>query len=346
MPHLREILIGSMRVRRPSLHHREAIITGLLATGLTATAIAAGQDSWALPLVLGATFTGILNLTGAPDQRARAMSWTLGWLTLVTLLGGLVSMWRWEELLVVAIVGLVGGYAGALGPRAALIGVLAMVVFTVFAGMDTDPADAVQYAVLVAVGGLIHLVISMAPTLLRAPRALLDRTEDPGPLLHRMDPRQRIDDLFLHHAVRLAVALVAGSAIAHATSWPHPYWIPMTIVWMSKPDRDGTVTRVVERILGTLLGVAVSIALINGISDDDLAISLYAGIGVFLLLAFLFANYPIAVSGVTLMVVTLLSLQGEPVLETAPFRIAATLVAGVITLAAALTMWRRMPGPT
>ncbi len=341
----REILLGTTRVHRSHLKHRQALITAVLAAGLTVLCIAIGSEAAALPLVIGVTFTGILNLTGAFDVRVRAMAWTVPWLAGATLLGGLVSSWRWWELIIVAVVGLAGGYAGALGTRGMLIGILAMVVFTVFAGVDATPAEAVQAALLMAAGSVLHLLVSTVPTLIPSPGVLRQRTEHPEPWPARLDPRRRVDDLFLHHAIRLSAALVVGSAIADAVAWPHPYWIPMTIVWMSKPDAQGTVTRVVERILGTVLGVAVTALLIDGISDSDIAIPIYVGIGVFLLLAFLFANYPIAVVGVTLMVLTLLSLPGRTVVDTLDFRLIATVVAGVITLAAAFILWRRAPEP-
>lgn len=339
----REVLIGTTRVRREHLRFRGATVTGLLAVALTAASIAAGQGSSAMGLVLGSTFVGIMALNGAPDVRLRAMLWTILWLVGATLLGGLVSSWLWPELIVVALVGLIGGYAGALGPRGTVIGILAMVVYTIFAGSDLTATETLNAAVLVAIGGAIHVLVAITPTLLTHPHQLVTRTEHPPPVSSRLDFRRRTDDLFWHHGVRLAIALVIGSAIGHHLAWPHPYWIPMTIVWMSKPDTSGTVSRIVERIAGTLLGLGVAIVLIDGISDGTAAISLYTGIGVFIGLAFLTANYPIAVTGITLMVITLFSLQGEPVGETAPYRIAATLVAGVITAVIALTLWRSRP---
>ena len=337
----REILLGTARVHREHLHPGRAAVTGVLALVLTAACIAVGSEPSALPLVIGASFTGILNLTGTPDVRIRAMAWTVPWLAGATLLGGLVSTWRWYDLMIVAVVGLVGGYAGALGSRGMLIGVLSMVVYTVFAGVDVAPGDALRTAALMALGSVLHLLVSAIPLIIKDRTALQHRVERPEPWRVRLDPRRRTDDLFLHHAIRLSVAMIIGTAISDAVAWPHPYWIPMTIVWMSKPDAQGTVTRVVERILGTALGVAVAAVLIDGISDGDVAIALYTGAGVFVLLAFLFANYPIAVVGVTVMVITLLSLPGRTVVDTLDYRLLATVVAGVVTLAVALTLWRR-----
>jgi len=343
MASTREVLIGTTRIHRESLRLRGAAVTGVLAVILTAASIALDQGSSALSLVLGSTFAGILSLNGAPDVRLRGMAWVTVWMAGATLLGGLVSPLLWPELLVVAAVGLAGGYAGALGPRGTVIGILSMVVYTVYAGSDLTVSETLRAVALVALGALIHILATAVPTILTHPRLLVHRTERPPSAWSRLDLRSRTDDLFWHHGVRLAIALVIGSALGHLLAWPHPYWIPMTIVWMSKPDTEGTVTRIVERIVGTLLGLGLSIALIEWIADDDLAIALYAGLGVFLTLAFLAANYPIAVTGITLMVITLFFLQGEPVGDTAPYRFAATLIAGAITAIVALSLWRSRP---
>jgi hypothetical protein len=342
----REVLIGTARVRREHLHLRSALLTGVLCTLITAACIARDVESWALPMVIGCAFTGILNLTAAPDVRVKAMAWTVPWLVSATLLGGLVSNWRWFDIAVVGLVGLAGGYAGALGQRGILIGVLSMVAYTVFAGVGVPAGTALQTAVLLGAGSVLHLVISSVAMLVRSPSVVRTRTERPEPWVHRLNPRLRRDNLFLHHAVRLSLALIVGTAVADVVAWPHPYWIPMTIVWMTKPDAEGTVTRVVERVIGTIVGVGVAALLIDGVSDGDIAIALYAGLGVFLLLGFIYANYPIAVTGVTLMVITLLSFPGRSVVDTLDYRIIATVVAGVITLVAALSLWRRTPEVT
>lgn len=335
----REILFGTARVRHEHLQFGRASITGIIALLLAGICVYLDQDAWAVPLVLGATFTGVLNLNGDPHERLWSMAWSLLWLSGATLLGGLISPWRWTELGVVALVGFIAGYAGTLGSRSAVMGVLALVLFTVYSGTDVTPEQALTNAGFLAVGSLLHLVIILISELIRTPRRLLRQTARPHSGQKGLIRDGYLDQSFFHHAARLAVALVLGSLIARYLAWPHPYWIPMTIVWMSKPDQTGTFSRVIERIFGTLLGLGIAILLIEWVSDNSWAISIYMGLGVFLALAFLQANYPIAVAGITLIVIALFSLLGEPVGETAHYRAAATVAAGVITALVAL-FWR------
>jgi len=337
---VRSALLGAAAIRKDGIRMAPAVLTGTVAGSLTLLAIALDDYPATLPLVIGAAFVGIANLNGAADVRVRTMLWTLLWITLSTLLGGTVATWNVVEIAVVGVVGLAGGFAGALGARALVTGVLAMVVYTVFSGTAMTFPDAIRAAALMALGGGVMFVVALVAILQRSGRAAFQRSETRTSFMTRLRDHRHRDDVFFHHAVRLALALMAGTALANLLAWPHEYWIPMTIVWMTRPDSDGTVSRVTERILGTFVGIALSLLLIEVVSNSPIAIAIYTILGTVLLLAFLQANYPIAVSGISLIIVALFSLLGEPVLDTIAYRATATVIAGVITIAAAFLLWR------
>ena len=108
-----------------------------------------------------------------------------------------------------------------------------MVVFTISAGTEQSFATATTSAVLIGLGGVIQTVIVMVPYLFRVPRDLLTAGEgwDLAHLRSHLHPT----DPVLRHAVGLAIALLVGTAISQAFMFEHSYWIPMTIVWMSRP---------------------------------------------------------------------------------------------------------------
>ena len=149
------------------------------------------------------------------------------------------------------------------------------------------------------------------------------RPRAPGVLV-RLREHSATDDAFLRHGARLVVAMVVATAIADGIGWPHEYWIPMTVAWMARPDRSGTATRVVERILGTIAGILVAALVIDGLGQGMRSLVVIVGLGVFVSLAFLQANYPIAVIGLTTTVIALFVFLGDPVASTAPYRVAAT----------------------
>ncbi|GAS95900.1 uncharacterized protein RMCC_2866 [Mycolicibacterium canariasense] len=59
----------------------------------------------------------------------------------------------------------------------------------------------------------------------------------------------------LRHAVRLAIAVTAGMAMARASGSEHAYWIAVTVLMVLRPETAHTYTRCVGRITGTAIGV-------------------------------------------------------------------------------------------
>lgn len=317
---------------------RQALVGFVLALLLAGIAVGAWDSAYTLPLVMGSAYTGVLNLQGVPWVRVRGMAWTVLWLTVATLIGGLVSPYRGAEIVVVALVGLVGGYVGVLGPRAATVGVFAMSSYCVFGGLDFTVSQAVKFAALMGLGGVSTLVLWTAVILVRDPRAF-SRPAATEPLLERLRVGRPGNAVFLRHAVRLSLALVAGSVIAHHMQWPHPYWIPMTIALMSRPDAQGTASRVGESLLGTFLGVGVAVLFVGVAGDSDVLVAVSAAVGVLLLLMFQTARYSLAVTGTTLTVLTGMTLLGDPLLDTSQLRLLMTAIAGALSLIAAVALW-------
>lgn len=114
---------------------------------------------------------------------------------------------------------------------------------------------------------------------------------------------------------------------------PHPYWLPMSVAWMSKPDHDGTVVRVLHRLVGTVLGLIAASLVVIVFDPTGGGFFPAAIVGVALAIAFIWANYATAVAGVTLWVVSLFAMVGDPVVSTMDARLLATAAAAVLVLA-------------
>lgn len=147
----------------------------------------------------------------------------------------------------------------------------------------------------------------------------------------RLAPQGR----FANHAVRLAVAVTLATALTTFGDFPHEYWLPMTVAWMARPDLGGTLSRVGLRVVGTIVGVTVSALILSVFNPGTVGVTLLVGVATLLAAVFIFANYAIAVVGITMFVLILFSTSGESVSEDVVLRTAATVLAGVITLAIA-----------
>lgn len=159
-----------------------------------------------------------------------------------------------------------------------------------------------------------------------------------GPMLRA---HWRRNDVFFLHAVRLTLSFLVAVSLAQLLDLPHSYWMPMTVAWISKPDLSGTTMRIVSRIFGTLLGVFLIGLAFSIFVPNDLGLALIIGFGGFVVLVFLFSNYALAVTGITIFALTLFELIGDPVNETIGMRIVSTVTAGVIVFIAAVLIPNR-----
>jgi len=347
--HLRHVLMGPTSISRDQIIWARPLVTAIIAATITFGCMYFDQVGSVFPLAIGAIFVGIANTGTTSSDQIKGMSWCVLWATLATLSGGLAATLDFAQVPIAMVMALIGGFAGALGKRGGLIGVLSLVIYVIFSGAPDTDRTAITSAVLLAIGGLVQLLIGGAFALLsnrRHPITQQVTTENVSEVrrsvIERLQEHTKRESQFARHAVRLAVAVGVATAIAQGTGWPHEYWIPMTVVWMSRPDKNGTSTRVVERTLGTFLGIGASLFFLDLIGTGPIRIALYIFIGTLFSLAFINANYPIAVAGITLIVITLFVFDGEPLSETVPYRILSTLVAAVITIAASF-LWPYRP---
>lgn len=346
--HLRHVLMGQVAVSRDQVIWARPLATAIIAATITFACIQLDQASMGIPLVIGTVFVGLANSGARPSHQIKGMAWCLLWATLATLSGGLAATLDMAQIPIVMVMALVAGFAGALGKRGSLIGVLSLVLYVVFSGAPDTDRTAITSAVFLALGGFVQLIIGGAIALAFDRRQAL--TEQVGEvsrsMIERLKEHGKRDDQFARHALRLAVAVGVATVIAQGTGWPHEYWIPMTVVWMSRPDKNGTSTRVLERTLGTFFGIGASLFFLDLIGTGGILIPLYIFIGSLVALAFINANYPIAVGGITLIVITLFTFDGEPLSETVPYRVVCTLIAAVVTIAASFLWPYRPKSPT
>jgi uncharacterized membrane protein YccC len=72
----------------------------------------------------------------------------------------------------------------------------------------------------------------------------------------------RLDSLVLRHAVRMALALATAYYLALALPWgSHPYWLVLSVAVVLRGSLGETLMRRNARVLGTLLGCLVVVAL-------------------------------------------------------------------------------------
>ncbi len=344
--HLRQVVAGVATFEYEMLTWRMPAAVATSALGLMIVCVWSGHSAQAVPVGIAAFFVPLATTAERLPRRILTQLWVLAWVMLGTLTGGLLSsdatLVTTVGVLVAGAFGFGCGFAGGAGPNARLAGVLTLVAFAIFMGAPDTPVGAFESCALLGLGGVIQIVvIALVGVRVATSRAGEPASAGPG-VVRRLRDRLTTRDDFVRHGTRLALSFMVATIIGQWLSWPHEYWIPMTVAWVSLPDATGTATRVASRMLGTLIGIAV-VAVVLGrspVSQYEVAVAI--SVGVFVVVAFFRAQYAVAVVGVTVLAASLLSLAGESLGVTEIFRLIDTLIAAVLTVAFSF-FWRSIP---
>jgi uncharacterized membrane protein YccC len=112
------------------------------------------------------------------------------------------------------------------------------------------------------------------------------------------------------HAMRCAVCLTIALLVSRVWQLPHGYWLPMTAAIVLRPDFAATFNFGLLRVVGTILGLVLTTALLHITPHDPWA---HLALMAMLCMAFRYlatAHYGIAVAALTGTVVILLSFEG------------------------------------
>ncbi|MFM8862029.1 MAG: FUSC family protein [Acidimicrobiia bacterium] len=346
---LRDVDRSTFEVHRPL---RAAIVMAVVLS----IVIGHADIRAALPMGVGMLFTAMSDTDRDFSRRIVVMAGTSVAIAPAALLGGFVSNRIVVHVIVAGAVALVCGFIGSLGPAWLRAGVLTLVVFTIFSGSPIDLLGSTANFVCMAIGSALLItsatlehVVSNALGRRSAPpddrvRPIVSAATDT--LVSRLRPHFTRVDAYVLHAVRLAVVIMVATVIAEETSLPHSYWIPMTAAWITRPDFDGTVNRIILRVAGTLIGVVIAGFILNRFDPGTEASVLLASGSAFVVLAFVVSSYGIAVIGITGFVLFLFHIIGYSTDQTIVARVIGTLVAAGLVAVAIRIGPRRLPERT
>ncbi|MFI9360107.1 FUSC family protein [Kitasatospora sp. NPDC053057] len=182
--------------------------------------------------------------------------------------------------------------------------------------LERGDADTITTPV-VGAGGALHRpsISRMLPVALRTVR-------------RQLRPRSAI----FQHAVRLAGVVTVAYLLARPFGFHHGYWAPMTAAMVMRPDFAQTYSRGVARLVGTVVGVAVSTLVVQLAHPGEWVLAALAVLcigGAYLAFR---TGYALTTVGISTYVVFLLGLQAGNPLETAFERVGMTLLGGSLAL--------------
>jgi hypothetical protein len=231
------------------------------------------------------------------------------------------------------------GMCNAISSPASWVGQQCCTFLVVSSAFPDTPTQAALRGLCVLFGGLIQtLMIEFFWQFTRPAASAIDTpdTHPPGWRLRALRANFTLKSGTCRYAVRLSVITIISVLIYRHLSFANAYWIPMTALIIPKPELFLTAERVVSRILGTIIGGGIATAIAAVFRPHNLLLAI-------LVLAFIWAayslqnvNYAIYITVLTGYIAFLLAIGDLPANEVAFHRIFATVIGGVIVLAAYL----------
>ncbi len=291
-------------------------------------------------IATGALLAGFSGLDAAAKPRAGWQAVAAPFIGLAAVLGILSSQTTVTAVLAMGLLGAAAGYCFAVSLRLAIFGLSVALSLVIAQGFFLAPADVGSAMLWVTAGGLMQALWSLAIWLFvdhaapggesgwssREARAALRSN------LTLSSPSAR-------HALRFGASLATGVAVYRIFGLhDHGFWIPLTILFVMRPERDETDHRLALRALGTVLGLLVATAIAESVGQYDLVVALVLTVSAALSFGLLTVQYALFTASITTYVVLLTDTLGEPALQAAGQRAIGTAI-GILIAFLAFLVW-------
>jgi hypothetical protein len=291
-------------------------------------------------LATGAMFAGFAGLDAPAGPRAAWQAAAAPLVGVTAALGVLSSQVAPLAVVTMALVGAAAGYLFSYSLRLAIFGLVGALTLLVSQGLFLEVDETLPALLWGTVGGLMQVVWSLLVWVAvdrcrRGEPSGWDAREVRAALASNLT----LSSETMRHAIRFGVSLGVGVAIYRAFDMDnHGFWIPLTILFVMRPDRDETYLRVVLRAVGTVLGVALASLLAEALGRGDAATIGVLTVATALALGLLAVQYALFTTAITVYAVLLTDTLGEPTWQADKLRLIGTAI-GLLIILLAFVIW-------
>ena len=262
------------------------------------------------------------------DAPARVrVRWHLLNVPFVAAMAGLGVLSSTSTVLVIAsmaVVATLAGYLVAISLRMAIGGLTSVLALLISQGLYLPTADAGEAVLIGAAGPLTHAVTAGVAWLVadrgREEFSFAASARDAWASLRS---NVTLASPSMRHALRFGVAMAVGVAIYRIADYrDHGYWVPLTILFVLKPDPDQTTERIAMRAVGTLAGLVLATGLAAVLTNDVIPTTIVLTLTAALAYALLAIEYALFTTAITIYVVLLTDTLGSDPLDAAGERAA------------------------
>ena len=149
------------------------------------------------------------------------------------------------------------------------------------------------------------------------------------------------------HAARLSVTIAIAATVYRVFDLPRGYWVPLTVLFVLRPDFGSTFTRGLQRYAGTAVGAVLATLIAATFNPGPYALAALATVLAVGIFAFLYANYGLFTVSITAYIIFVVAFAGLPESATAIDRLLDTTIGATLTLAvyALWPSWERSKLP-
>lgn len=293
----------------------------------------------------GAIGTGAL-LCGFPAMDAPARTraaWQAAVAPLIGVMAALGVLTGSSAVPAIVTMGLVGaaaGYCFSVSPRFAIAGLSVALSLLITQGLPLELSDTLPALLLATAGGLLQAAFSLCVWVVGDRAAEKEANAwSPAAAASALAGNLSLESTSFRHALRFGAALAAGVATYWALGMSeHGFWIPLTILFVLRPDQGETFQRLVLRAVGTVAGLVIATALAEWLRGEPLAIALALTVATAFAYGLLTVQYALFTAAITVYAVLLADSIGEAALRAAGERAYATAI-GIVISGLAFLLW-------
>jgi uncharacterized membrane protein YgaE (UPF0421/DUF939 family) len=296
-------------------------------------------------IATGALINGFAGMDAPAKPRSGWQAATAPLIGVAACLGVLSSQTGPTAVLALGLLGLFAGYCFAVSLRLAFVGLTVTLAMLIAQGLFLDAGDAGPALLYGTLGGLTQVAWSLI-VWIAFDRAAEEpeKAWDARAALAALRANLSLDSPSARHAIRFGVALAAGVATYRILGLhDHGFWIPLTILFVMRPDREETDRRLVLRAIGTALGLILATAIAETFGGDDLILGAVLTVAAALGFGLLTVQYALFTTAITTYVVLMSSTLGEGAFEAAGQRAAGTAL-GILIAFGAWSLWPNPEG--
>jgi uncharacterized membrane protein YccC len=257
-------------------------------------------------------------------------------------LGVLSSQFAPAAVLAMGLMAAASGYCFADTLRLAFVGFSCSIALMLSQGLFLPIHDTLPALFYGTVGGLIQAAFAAIVWLVYDRDSDNDSGWDWARTKSRLRTNWTLESQVGRHALRYGIALALGVAVYRIAGMrEHGYWIPLTILFVLRPERDETDHRLILRAVGTLAGLALATGLAFAFDGAEVPIVIVLSLSAALSFGLITVQYALFTAAITTYVVLLSDTLGEARFDAAGQRLIATAVGILIAWIA----FRVYPGP-